>query len=145
MKTLIQEFLQQKQFAIAGVSRNPKKFGYSVFKTLREKGYDLLPINPNASVIDDVRSYASVSDLPEGTSHLYIVTPKAQTAAIVNAAASKGIQNVWIQQMSETPEALEIAKNNNMRLIHGRCMFMFADPKGLHKFHRSILELFRRV
>ena len=33
----IRKFLAPKKLAIAGVSRNPKKFGGSVFKELKEK------------------------------------------------------------------------------------------------------------
>ena len=39
----IQEFLAPKKLAIAGVSRNPKKFGYTVFKELREKDFEIYP------------------------------------------------------------------------------------------------------
>ncbi len=38
-KTLIDEFLAQQEIALAGYSHQPKKFGHSVYKTLKEKGY----------------------------------------------------------------------------------------------------------
>jgi len=46
-KKQIEEFLESKNLAIAGVSRDKKKFGYRVFEDLTSKGYNAYPINPN--------------------------------------------------------------------------------------------------
>jgi hypothetical protein len=37
----IQKFLAPRKMAMAGVSRNPKKFGGSIFKELKEKGFEI--------------------------------------------------------------------------------------------------------
>ena len=50
----IATFLNAGKYAVAGVSRNPKKFGHVVFKTLLKKGMDVLPVNPNDLAFDDV-------------------------------------------------------------------------------------------
>jgi len=42
----IEAFLSSKKIAIAGVSRDSKKFGHTVFKELSLKGFDVYPINP---------------------------------------------------------------------------------------------------
>ena len=44
----INEFLDSQPIALVGVSRNPKKFGYAVFKELKEKGMKIIPVNPVA-------------------------------------------------------------------------------------------------
>ena len=139
----IQSFLQADQIAVAGVSRNPKKFGREVFEELRKKGYNLIPLNPHTEEIAGVKCYKSVSDLPDGIQHLYITTPKEDTEKIVQEAVSKGIGNIWIQQMSDTPEAVQFAEKNNINLIHKKCIFMFAEPvSGVHKFHRFLMKIF---
>jgi uncharacterized protein len=139
----INDFLAVKELAIAGVSRNRKKFGGMVFHELKEKGYTLYPVNPNADKIDETNCYKSVSDLPSTAKNLYIVTPKANTATILTDAIARGIRNVWIQQQSETPEALRIAKENNINLIHGECIIMYIAPSNsLHNFHRFLRKLF---
>ncbi len=51
-KADIQNFLQPRRFAIAGVSRNPKKFGRMVYNELKKSGYTLYPINPNLQEIE---------------------------------------------------------------------------------------------
>jgi hypothetical protein len=139
----IQEFLEPKKLAIAGASRNPKKFGGTVLTEMAMRGYELFPVHPDAAEIQGVTCYKSVADLPEGVDRLYIVTRKNATAALVREAAAKGIRNLWIQQSSDTPEALEVAGSNGIRVIHGKCIFMFLDPvSGPHAFHRWVSRLF---
>ena len=49
---LIKEFLNKRNiFAVVGASRNPKKYGYQVYKDLKEAGYTVYPVNPNADEI----------------------------------------------------------------------------------------------
>ena len=142
----IEKFLEPKNLAIAGVSRNPKKFGYLVYKELREKGYRLYPVNPSASIIDGENCFSTVSDLPAEVKHLLILTPKAETDSVLREAINRGITNIWVQQMSETKETIKIAKDNRVELISKKCIFMFTEPvSGVHKFHRTILKWFGRL
>ncbi len=141
-KDNIEQFLAPKKFAIAGVSGNTKKFGYAIFKELRQKGYDICPINPKRKEIDGVKCYKSVSDIPADYDKLFIVTHKSKTDTILQEAAKKGIRQVWVQQTSNTKETKQIAEKNNVDLIEKECIFMFADPVGsIHKFHRAIWKL----
>lgn len=139
----ISDFLSTKKLGIAGASRNPKKFGGMVLAELKKKGYELYPVHPEAKEIDGITCYQSVAELPAGIEHLYIVTPKNQTAGIVEQAVKYGISKIWIQQKSETPEALDMAKQQNIPVISGRCIMMFLEPvSGFHGFHRWMMKLF---
>jgi uncharacterized protein len=139
----IKEFLSDKRLVIAGASRNPKKFGGVVFSELKKKGYELFPVHPEAVEIGGVPCYASFSDLPKGVENLYIVTPAKKTEGVVADAIRYGSRKIWIQQRSETKEALSLAKEKGIPVISGRCMMMFAEPVGsFHGFHRWINKLF---
>jgi predicted CoA-binding protein len=142
-KVQIDSFLAIRKVAIAGVSRDPKKFGYLVFKQLQEKGFEVYPINPGTDNIAGTPCFRSVSALPLNVHSLIIVTPKKQTRDVVAEAVTKGIDNIWIQQMSDTPEAIELAKSHPINLITRECILMHTDPvTGIHKFHRSVKKLF---
>ena len=139
----IQKFLSPRKIAMAGASRNLKKFGGALFKELREKGYELYPINPNADEIQGIKCYKSVEELPGDVEHLFIVTSKEDTDAVAQAAIKKGIKMVWIQQKSETPEAVKAIEEAGIPLIHKKCIMMFADPvKSVHSFHRFFVKTF---
>ena len=141
--TTIADFLAPRKLALAGVSRNEKKFGYMAFKDLKEKGYELYPINPDVDEIFGVKCYRSVSDLPAGVMHLVSMVPKERTREVVGQALDRGINNIWIQQMSETDEAIELALSKNAGLVVKSCILMHAAPvKGFHAFHRGIMKIF---
>ena len=126
----IKTFLEPKELAIAGVSRNPKKFGRHVYDHLREHGYKVYPVNPNTDNIDGDKCYPSIQELPSSVDRIFIVTPPGKTEESVKQTLDKGIRNVWIQQKSDTPEALELMEGKDINLIHNKCIFMFA---GLSK------------
>lgn len=139
----IEKFLEPKKIAVAGVSRNPKKFGHMVFSELKKKGYALFPINPLASDIDGEKCFSSVSELPPDVKHLLMLTPKNETDQVLRKAISHGITHVWVQQMSETKDTFRIASESQVELILKKCIFMFAAPvTGIHKFHHTLAKWF---
>lgn len=139
----IHKFLEPEKMAIAGVSRNPKKFGGAIINELKNKGFELFPVNREAEEIQGVRCYQSVLDLPADVKHLVIITPKHETAGVVKQAVEKGFDMIWIQQKSDTPEAIQMVKNAGIPLIYNKCLMMFADPvKGIHGFHLFLAKTF---
>jgi len=144
MKTLsqINEFLDAQPIAVAGVSRNPKKFGYTAFKELRDKGMKVIPVNPSADQILGEKSYPSVKSLPAEVRGLIILTKKDQTAALVKEAKEKGIKQIWIQQMADSKEALAELEGSDINYITGECILMHYKANGIHKLHRAINRFF---
>jgi predicted CoA-binding protein len=138
-KAAIDEFMALKKLAVAGASRNVNKFGYRVYHELKDKGYTVYPINPNAETIDGDACYASVAVLPDKPDGLILVTPPAQSEALVREAAKAGITHVWLQQGAFTPAAVELCNQNNINCIAGECIFMFSEPAAwFHRAHRWV-------
>lgn len=138
----IQKFLSSGTIAFAGASRDKRKFGGAVFRELYEKGYNFCPLHPEASEIHGVITYPDIQSLPDEIRSLYIVTPPAVTMKLVKDAIEKKIERIWIQQGCETPEIVEMAQKEGIRVISGKCILMFAEPSGVHKFHRFLVKLF---
>lgn len=139
----IESFLANRKIAVAGVSQNPKKFGHVVFKTLTDKGFEIFPINPSTDIIASTPCFRNVSALPVNVHNLLVLTSKKNTLEVVSEAIRKGIDHIWIQQGSETREAVELITAHKINLISGECILMHTDPvKGIHKFHRTIMKLF---
>lgn len=139
----IESFLSTKKLAIVGVSRNPKKFGRHVYNALKKKEYTVFGVNPNAVDLDGDTCYPDIKSLPSEVDRVFIVTPPEETAESVKQALDRGITNIWIQQRSDTGEALELLKGKDANLIHNQCILMYAAPvKGPHRFHRFINKVF---
>ena len=144
-KKQIEQFLANEPIAMAGVSRNPKKFGRLAYEELSRKGLRLIAINPHIESINGSVCYAGIKDLPAGVKSLIIMTKKDQTARAVEDALAKGIKNIWIQQSSETPEALALLIGKDVNLITKQCILMHHHPDGFHKFHGTIKTFFRAM
>lgn len=138
----IENFIASEPIAVIGVSRNPKKFGYAAFKELKEKGLKVIPVNPSADEILGLKSYPSVTALPSDVGGVIILTKKEETAQIVKDARAKGIKNIWIQQYSDSKEAIKELEGSDINYITGECILMFYKPHSIHKFHRALLKFF---
>jgi len=144
-QTTIDGVLAQHSLALAGVSRSGKKFGNKVLKDLTGKGYEIFPVHPEADSIDGVRCYPSLEEVPEGVGGLVLVVPPQQTDRLVRDASKVGIDRVWMQPGAESDEAIRYCKEHGIDVVHGECIMMHADPKGIHKAHRWLRGAFGRL
>jgi predicted CoA-binding protein len=140
----INEFLDSQPIALVGVSRNPKKFGYAVFKELKEKGMKLIPVNPQAEEIMGEKTYPNVKMLPPEVQSIIVFTKKDKTASVIRDAKEKGIKQIWIQQMADSKEALQELKDSGIKFITGECILMHYKPNSIHKFHGGLKKFFGR-
>ena len=139
----IEDFMAATPIALVGVSRNPKKFGQAAFKELKQKGLDIIPVNPLADEILGSKAYNSISSLPADVKGVIIMTKKDQTAAVVREAKAKGIRNIWIQQMADSKEAIKELAGSDINYIIGECVLMHYKPHSVHKFHKTLRKIFR--
>lgn len=122
---LIKKFLRKENiFAVVGVSRDKKKYGYKVYKNLKEAGYKVYPINPNCDEIDGKKCYHFISELPEKPDVVDIVVPPAVTEKILIKCKELGIRKVWVQPGSESKKALNFCKKNNIEVICNVCVMV---------------------
>jgi predicted CoA-binding protein len=138
----IEEFLASEPIAMVGVSRNPRKFGFTAFRELKEKGMNIIPVNPHAVLIHASKVFPDIKSLPAGVKGLLVMTPKSETAGVVREAREKGINQIWIQHMSESQDALNELKGSGINYISGRCILMFYKPHGVHRFHGRLKKFF---
>ena len=137
------KFMAQKNIAIAGVSRNDKKFGNAIFKELKSKGYNLFPLHAELESFSGLACYKDVALLPDEVTGLLVCTKPDNTFSLVKAAAEKGIQNIWLQQGAQHDGAIIFAREKGINIIHRQCALMFAEPVGsVHNFHRGINKFF---
>ena len=80
IKEAAAEFLASKRVAVTGVSRHPKDHGSNVvYKRLRDRGYDVFAVNPNADEVEGDRCHHDLRSIPGGVEAVVIAT-KPETA-----------------------------------------------------------------
>ncbi len=138
-KTSVENFLSQKNIAVVGVSRNTKKFGNTIYRSLKKKGYNVFPINPNTEKIEGDNCYPDLLLLPVKIDAVVINVPPEETEKVVQKVHQAGIEKVWMQQGSQSKVAEEYYSENGIDCISNECILMFAEPTGfIHHAHRWV-------
>ncbi len=145
-KKLVEEFLTQKKFAVVGVSRKKTKFGNAIYKELKQKGYTVFPINPNMQTFEGETCYPDLLSLPEKVDAIIINVPPVQTEKVVREAKEAGINKVWLQQGSQSEEAIKYCEENNIDCVSNECILMFAQPSAfIHRAHKWVWNVLGKL
>jgi predicted CoA-binding protein len=59
----ITKFLECKRVAFVGVSRDPQHLSRALFREFLGRGYDPVPVNPQATEIEGRNCFARLSDI----------------------------------------------------------------------------------
>ena len=138
-KRAVNDFLSCKKLAIIGVSRRSSKFGNTIYKELKSKGYMLYPVNAHAEKISNDICYRDLKSIPDKVDGIITVIPPVETEKVIHQAMAMGIKQIWMQQGSESDSAIQICKENNTNVIYGECILMFAEPVSIpHRIHRWV-------
>lgn len=139
----IKNFMSVKKHALFGVSRSGKKFGNSILKELSGKGYELVVIHPEVTEINGITCLPDIYALPEPVKSAILVIPPAQVEILLPDLKKAGIEQIWLQQGSQSDQAIKYCSENNITVIYNECILMFAPPvQSIHKFHGWINKLF---
>ncbi len=124
MDDIIKKFLAQKNIAVVGSFRSKEKVAYKIFLQLKEKGYNVFPVNPSISELEGVKVYGSVLEISEKVDAIALVTPPEATERIVEECKKKGIKYVWMQPGAESENAIKFCEHNNIKVIHDSCLMV---------------------
>ena len=76
IKQAASEFLANRRIAVTGVSRDPKGHGANVvYRRLKDRGYDVVAINPNADRVEGDECYPDLTSVPGGVQAVVIGEP----------------------------------------------------------------------
>jgi len=151
VKDAAAEFLAQKRVAVTGVSRNPGGHGSNaVYQRLRQRGYQVFAVNPNADQVEGDRCFHDLKSIPGGVDAVVIATKPETAEATVRECADLGIKHVWMHRAfgdgSVSNAAAAWGREHGIRVIDGGCPLMFgptADPG--HKLMRMVLTFTGKV
>jgi uncharacterized protein len=118
---LITDFVNRRTWAVVGVSQDPAKYGARIFRTLRDAGYTVYPVNPKGGELDGSPVYVSLADLPAKPDVVDLVVPPVVTEQVVAAAHELGLNRIWMQPGSESDKAIEFCEQHRMQVVYGAC------------------------
>lgn len=146
LRNTIEDFLSYRRIAMVGVSRNPSDFSRALYRELRRRGYEMVPVNPQAEEVEGDRCFPRVTDVRPPVDGALVMTAGAATEAVVSDCASANVRRVWMYRGAgpgaATPAALRFCADHQISVVPGECPFMYLSNAGwIHSAHRFCRKL----
>jgi hypothetical protein len=104
--------------AIVGASANRQKFGNRAVRAYAQQGYVVFPIHPSADVIEGLRAYRSVLDVPAAKiDRVSLYVPPEVGLRVIEEVARRPVGEVWLNPGAESPELIERAGELGLNVI----------------------------
>jgi predicted CoA-binding protein len=140
----IGSFLALRRLAVIGVSRRADDFTRVLFRELRQRGYDLVPVNPAlaemAAEVDGIPCAAEIGDVSPPVEGALLLTSPSVTDKVLEDCVQSGIHHVWLFRASGagavSPSAISFCETHGITVVGGECPFMFLPETGwIHRLH----------
>ncbi len=115
---------ESKTVAVVGISDKPERDSYRVAMYLKDKGYEIIPINPVIDEWSGIKSYKSLLDIPKDkkVDIVDIFRKSDAVIPIVQEALKINPRTVWMQEGVINKEAAKLARDNSLLVVMDRCM-----------------------
>ena len=113
-----------RTWAVVGCSPDPARDSHRIAAMLKQRGFDVIPVNPREDEILGERCYPSVADIPPDVAVdvVDIFRRADQAGAHVDEAIARGgVKGVWMQLGVIDPDAAKRAKRAGLLVAMDRC------------------------
>ncbi len=145
VEELTKDFLAQKRIAVAGVSRTENDAANAIYRKLRDNGYTVFAINPNADTVEGDPCYHDVKSIPGGVDGVVIVTKPEVTNQVVRECSEVGVTRVWMHKSfmgdSASEEAVRYCQEHGIAVIPAGCPMMFLAPDFGHRCMKWMMQV----
>ncbi len=136
MADLISDLISSaRRIAVVGASDDPDKPSNEVFRVLRDAGYDVVPVNPEADEVLGVPAVGSLAEVEAPIDIVDVFRRPEHAPDVAREAVAAGAGTVWLQQGITSAEARRIAQDNGVGFVEDLCLGATVrqaglDPKG---------------
>ena len=112
-----------KTIAMVGASADKTKFSYGVLRQLSEIGYDILPVNPNPTVLEirGLKVYRSLAEIDKLVDMVDVFRPKEELYGIAEQAIAIRAKVLWGQIGVYDDRAANLAEDAGLKVVMNRC------------------------
>jgi len=115
--------------AVVGCSATPTRTSHKIARYLQERGYRIVPVNPNYDAVLDETCYPDLPSVPADIEIdiVNIFRAPKHTADMVRSAIERVEQTgqrpvIWTQLGVSTPEAKELTEDAGLPYVRNRCV-----------------------
>ncbi len=130
----VRRFLEPRAVAVIGASRRRETVGGAVFHNLLESSFDgvVHPVNPASDVVQSVRAYRRVADVPGEVDLAVIAVPPAAAVEAARECGAKGVSGLVVlsagfaevgpEGRTVQGELVDVCRESGMRLVGPNCL-----------------------
>jgi predicted CoA-binding protein len=120
---VIQRILDEcRTIAVVGLSSNPIRPSYGVTRYMQQRGYRVIPVNPNETEVLGEKAYPNLADLPEKFDLVNIFRRSEEAGRHVDEAIRLGARAVWLQEGVIDEDAAKRALDAGLMVVMDRCI-----------------------
>ena len=94
---VIGRVLRYRRIAVVGASANPHRDSHRVIAYLLANGYDVVPVNPNASEVLGQPCYPALAAIPDPVDIVDVFRRRSAIPGAVAEAIAIGARALWLQ------------------------------------------------
>ena len=122
-------FENYKNIAVIGMSRHLEKPSFTVPSYMKKQGFNLYPVNPNATSIMKTPAYPNLNEINDKIDIVQIFRPSDQALPFIKQAIQRSkykgdVKLIWLQTGITSPEGKKIAEENGVEYIEDKCMYV---------------------
>lgn len=142
----VQDFLSHNRIAVLGVSRDPRDFSRVLFRELVKRNYDVVPVNPLISMVEERHCYNDLKEITPPVEAVLLMTPPAVSEDVMQQCLEAGVKSVWFYRAAGkgavSANAVSFCKEHRIKYIEGHCPMMFLPDTGVvHRVHRFLAKM----
>jgi predicted CoA-binding protein len=111
-----------RTIAVVGLSRNETRPSHAVARYLKNQGYRIIPVNPNADRLLGEKCYPGLRKVPEKVDVVDIFRRPKDVGPVVEDALAIGAKVVWMQEGIVNNEAAEAAGRAGLKVVMNKCI-----------------------
>lgn len=113
-----------RNVAILGATDDPLKYANRALKMLQEYGHNPIPVNPTKDIIEGLKSYPSLQDIPDQVDTITIYMRPEKWAPLVDDILAVKPRRVIMNPGTENTELAKTIEEHGIRVIRGCTLVM---------------------
>jgi predicted CoA-binding protein len=139
----IHSFLGVRRIAIAGVSRQKGDYSRIVYDDLRNRGYEVVAVNPAAEAADGISFRPTVDGIAPPPEAAIVLVADSRVLETTRECIRAGVLYVWYRHAEKSSDAYQQAaaeaRAAGITVIAGECPLMFLpDGAWIHRAHATV-------
>jgi uncharacterized protein len=124
MKTTCEILKESKTIAVVGISNKPNRDSGKIAVFLKNRGYNVIGVNPFQKDFEGIKVYPKLTDIPEEIDIIDVFRNSAMIPDIIPDVLIKKPKVLWLQLGIRNDEAVKPVAEEGIQVIQDICIAM---------------------